>query len=85
LSASPTDQKFGVSPYLPRFFEGQEEVFPPDLQGAVILQIGRPVPAQDLEGGGLIIDYLPTGATKPRRLVLAFNECGMWVESLQDG
>ena len=31
------------------------------------------------EGGGLVIDYLPKGCRKARRVVLAFNELGMWV------
>lgn len=48
------------------------------LKGATILAIGAPEGA-DLEGGGLVIDYgFADGVAK--RLVLAFNEAGMWVE-----
>lgn len=50
---------------------------PVDLLGARILDIGTG--HIDAEGGGLIIDYAPIGCTEPRRLVLAFNELGMWV------
>ncbi len=55
--------------------------FPLDIIGAVIVDFGAAPPECDLEGGGLIIDYIPKGAADSKRLVLAFNECGMWVEA----
>ena len=33
-----------------------------------------------IEAAGLVIDYMPRGATSPRRVALGFNEQGMWVE-----
>jgi hypothetical protein len=54
--------------------------FPPDLIGATVVGFGAAPPECDLEGGGLIIDYMPKGKADPKRLVLAFNELGMWVE-----
>jgi hypothetical protein len=53
-----------------------------ELQGATILDFGFPNEAGDLEGGGLVIDYLPKGMPHRRRLVFAFNENGMWVDHL---
>lgn len=57
--------------------DGAEALFK-RLTGARILQIGSPDDG-DLEGGGLVIDYVPEGATDRHRVVLAFNELGMWV------
>ena len=54
--------------------------FPPNLIGATIINFGAASPECDLEGGGLIIDYVPKGGTDSKRLVLAFNELVMWVE-----
>jgi hypothetical protein len=56
-------------------------VFPVDIIDAKIVRFGAPVPSCDIEGGGLIIDYIPEGQANEKRLVLAFNECGMWVEA----
>jgi hypothetical protein len=56
------------------------DVFPPDLIGATIVGFGAASPELGIEGGGLIIDYLPDGQTLPKRLVLGFTELGMWVE-----
>jgi hypothetical protein len=53
---------------------------PAELCGAKILRIGGASDCRMFEGGGLLIDYeTPRGV---RRIALAFNECGMWVESL---
>jgi hypothetical protein len=48
------------------------------MTGATIVRIGAP--AEDgIEGGGLVIDYVPQGGAAVYRAVLAFNESGMWV------
>jgi len=54
---------------------------PTDIVGATIVSFGAAPPECDLEGGGLIIDYLPIGATERKRLILAFTELGMWAEN----
>ena len=59
--------------------ETAEEV-PSALVGATIVAIGMPDDERLVEGGGLVIDFIPLGSTKPDRIVLAFTECGMWVE-----
>lgn len=54
------------------------DAVPEDLAGATIVQLGMANDGSQLDGGGLVIDYLPRGSTTPVRLVLAFNEGGMW-------
>lgn len=66
---------------LPTSFPSQEsEPFPDDLPGATIVRIGAPEDRRLIEGGGLVIDYQPSGSECVRRIVLGFNENGMWVE-----
>jgi hypothetical protein len=48
------------------------------LAGARIVRIGTPV-GESLEGGGLVLDYVLEGDDTQHRLVMAFNELGMWV------
>lgn len=51
--------------------------------GSKIVSFGAPAShavGSQLEGGGLIIDFVPEGSEQVTRVVLAFNECGMWVE-----
>jgi hypothetical protein len=50
------------------------------LRGARIVQIGS---TNDLilEGGGLLIDYIPSGRRAVHRAVFAFNERGLWQEA----
>lgn len=50
------------------------------LAGSRLLQIGSPAEG-GIEGGGLVIDYVANGSTKPQRIVFGFNECGMWIEA----
>jgi hypothetical protein len=49
------------------------------LTGARIVQIGAPSNDDGLEGGGLVIDYIPVGSPQTKRVVLSFNEMAMWV------
>jgi hypothetical protein len=71
-----------IIPRLPDWRDSFERgnPFPPDLIGATIVAFGAAPPEFDLEGGGLIIDYVPQHEADPKRLVLAFNELGMWIE-----
>ena len=70
-----------VIPRLPDVFNSMRkgEVFPSDLIGATIVGFGAAPAEYNLEGGGLIIDYFPSGSNQRKRLVLAFNDCGMWI------
>jgi hypothetical protein len=50
------------------------------LRGAKIVACGAPVDPAAVEGGGLIIDFIPDGSDTVRRVVFAFTELGMWIE-----
>ena len=52
------------------------------LKGATILNVGIPdrVHIDQVDGGGLIIDFIPKGETTASRIVMGFNERGIWVE-----
>jgi hypothetical protein len=86
--SAPRDEwalAFEISDHLPKWFNSSEtkDRFPEELQGASIIKIGTPINHTDrLEGGGLVIDFIPHGQTSRKRLVLAFNELGMWIEAL---
>lgn len=58
--------------------EGGEEIFA-RLKGAKILAIGG-FADYGIEGGGLIVDFMPDGVEDSECVVFAFNENGMWVE-----
>jgi hypothetical protein len=49
------------------------------LRSARIVRIGGANDDANIEGGGLIIDYVTAGG-RDGRVVFAFNESGMWVE-----
>jgi hypothetical protein len=49
------------------------------LRGATIVRIGSTNDAK-IEGGGLLIDYVPANDTRVRRAVFAFNDLGLWME-----
>ena len=68
-----------------RFRPNSGEEVPTDLVGAVIVAIGTS--EEQIEGGGLFIDYRPCNEAKIHRLVLGFTEAGMWVmrQSILDG
>lgn len=48
-----------------------------DLIGATIVAVGTS--DEQVEGGGLILDYRPQKKNRVCRLILAFNELGMWI------
>ena len=70
-----------IIPRLPDWIDSARRggTFPPDIIGATIADFGAAPAECGLEGGGLIIDYIPRGESERKRLVLAFNELGMWV------
>jgi hypothetical protein len=49
------------------------------MAGARIVRIGS-TDEGNLEGGGLIIDYVPADSEVTRRVIFSFNELGLWVE-----
>ena len=59
----------------------RRERLPKGLIGAEILDIGTVEDAGMVEGGGLVIDFLPAGSQQTHRVVLGFNEIGMWAEA----
>ena len=53
---------------------------PVGIIGSTIRNMGT-IPNKDLiEGGGLVIDYVPAGSSDSKRVVLGFNELAMWIE-----
>lgn len=73
-----------VLPSLPDLFRpATGQLVPDDIAGSVVVRIGGLPQGSRVEGGGLVIDYVPAGTTAERRVVFGFNELGMWVEFLQ--
>lgn len=74
------DQLFGEE-IIPFFgaWNGPDETrpTPAELIGASIVGFGT-VDA-DLDGGGLVIDFVPVGDSRTHRLIIEFTEAGMWV------
>ena len=65
-------------PRLPDVFNPTKgEEIPANLIGSKIVAFGTT--NERVEGGGLVLDYRPQKTKKVRRLVLAFNELGMWI------
>jgi hypothetical protein len=76
--------KASIIPRLPAWLDSARRrgaTCPADIIGAIVVGFGAAPPECDLEGGGLIIHYVPKGETEHKRLVLAFNELGMWIEA----
>jgi hypothetical protein len=72
-----------IIPRLPDWRDPQHrgDKLPRDIIGSTIVGFGAAPRECDLEGGGLIIDYKPSGSTEAKRAVFAFNELGMWLET----
>jgi hypothetical protein len=75
-----------VLPNLPNYFHPEDgDPLPAGLVGARIVRFGtlprttHGTPDGQPEGGGLVVDYVPEGKKKVRRVVFGFNENGMWV------
>ena len=64
-----------ITPVFPHHFHDREAV-PAEMLGATIIGIGI------VEGFGmdddLVIEYKPAGSEKSKRIVLGFDETGMW-------
>ena len=72
-----------VLPNLPDYFRpGSGGALPAGIVGSTIRGIGTIDGAGGVEGGGLVIEYVPPGAATPRRVVFGFNELALWVEYL---
>jgi hypothetical protein len=76
-----------VIPKFPHVF-GRGEDVPVDLIGATILQMGTI--GKKIESGEFVINYRAAGQNRVKRLVLLFNERGMWASAnepaaIQDG
>jgi len=70
-----------VLPQLPASLRpNHQSALPDDFEGAVIVRFGAVDSEEKPEGGGLVIDYRKPESSEVRRVVLAFNELGMWVE-----
>ena len=76
-----SESKIEILPVWPNAFQRDNaEPIEPDLIGAVILASGMPRHAGErIEGGGLAIQYKPANTSKAKCIMLAFNDCGMWV------
>lgn len=64
---------------------GKGERLPDGLEGAEIIRIGGAYDRNLVEGGGLVIDYKPSGSTEVRRVVLAYNDGAMYVAGYFSG
>ena len=65
-------------PRLPNWFDPNKgKDIPSDLIGATVVAVGTI--DEKIEGGGLVLDYRPRDTEPVCRLVLAFNELGMWI------
>lgn len=51
------------------------------LRGATIVRIGI-LENENLEGGGLAIEYCEASSTESKIAILEFNDAGMWESSL---
>jgi hypothetical protein len=81
LEGAPNYSGLDVVEALPlsRYYpEGGEELLC-GMAGATIMRIGS-TGEEGIEGGGLIIDYRPSGSMALKRVVFAFNESGLWLE-----
>lgn len=66
---------------LPDFFRPTGgEALPDMLIGATIMNAGTLQGCGTISGGGLVLDFVPKGSVVVCRVVLAFNDVGMWVE-----
>ena len=78
-----TGRKLRKAQVVPRSLDcrGSEygDELPLKMVGAKVLRVGTTdaqLEGGNLEGGGLIIDYLPRGVANPMRVELSFNELG---------
>lgn len=66
---------------LPNYFHPDEGFdVPADIIGSRIVSFGTFAEDRLIDGGGLVIEYVPSGSRATKRIVLAFGETGMWIE-----
>lgn len=70
---------------LPQIFGNKNtgDEIPEGLIGAKIIRFGTPIDGS-YEGGGLLIEYLPVGATNSKCAIFESNETGMWVGLVEE-
>ena len=68
-----------ISAFLPDWNGRKDDPVPSDLIGAQIIAFGMPEDRDRLEGGGLLIVYIPKGHSEPKRMDFEFTELGMWL------
>jgi hypothetical protein len=82
MSDPPDYSALGVSDTLPdRNGPDYGDALPPGLVGATIVRFGAARGGR-LDGGGLVIDYIPKGSALIHRVVFGLNEAGMWIEHI---
>jgi hypothetical protein len=42
--------------------------------------VGASPPEANIEGGGLILDFIPKGGSAVKRIIFGFNDVALWVE-----
>jgi hypothetical protein len=73
-----------IKPIFPHYFDRNEEV-PDELIGATIIAIGMADVADSNKlREELMIDYRPSGSTQTIRLMLSYDDTGMWVSANVD-
>jgi len=71
-------KKITPKPFLPdRFRPGKP--LPKGIVGSKIVKFGAAPQSAEIEGGGLVIEYVPAGKKKSVVAVFAFTELGMWL------
>ena len=84
MSAPLDYASLGVADGLPdRNGPDYGDSLPPGLIGATIVRFGAAI-GMRLDGGGLVIDYIPKGSKLIHRVVFGLNEAGMWVEYISE-
>ena len=63
----------GIIPFLPHLFRQGDKV-PSDLIGATIIRFGTTGSAD------VVVDYKPRNGSPVKRLVLRFNDRGLWID-----
>jgi len=86
IDADVTGRKLRSAEIVPRLPDCRGSKYgdelPLKMVGAKILSVGttdEQLEGDNLEGGGLIVDYHPKDASAPMRVALSFNELGMWI------
>jgi hypothetical protein len=80
-AATARDAVLSAQLRLPRWRDLEEgELVPTELIGSTIVSFGA-APSGEIEGGGLLVKFIPHGEATAREIVFGFNELGMWIET----